>query len=288
MAGQGGEQLERDADINRLDRTHHMAGAIGFQEPRTLAPRVIVPTMPPPDCLVPYIHEAGFGGTLQMRPFDYNMPLVSVLVERWRPETHSFHMPWGECTITLQLFNECRMWPIISDCAPTVTRSAGAFENSGCGMRQTLGRWPRNIWADVPRLQGEELCWGEDDLAEDASADDSGERGSARCAATVCPMLHHDDDRGRLVPRQDQQHRVAVHSIVGLSRSVLDIPPPLHREQARQYGDEWVSATGVIMDIPEISTLLSTRQKRDGVPACFTVCSISCLIRDELTLLSLE
>ncbi|MED6219156.1 hypothetical protein PIB30_033176 [Stylosanthes scabra] len=31
MAGQGEEQLERDADINRLDRTHHVAGAIGFQ-----------------------------------------------------------------------------------------------------------------------------------------------------------------------------------------------------------------------------------------------------------------
>ncbi|MED6201509.1 hypothetical protein PIB30_095723 [Stylosanthes scabra] len=60
-----------------------------------------------------------------------------------------------------------------------------------------------------PSWRGEELCWGEDDLAEAASADDSGVRGSAGCVATVCPMLHHDDDRGRLVPRQDQQHRVA-------------------------------------------------------------------------------
>ncbi|MED6224163.1 hypothetical protein PIB30_081204 [Stylosanthes scabra] len=183
MAGQGEEQLERDADINRLDQTHHVAGAIGFQEPRTLAPREIVPTMPPSDCLVPYIHEAGFGDPLQMRLFDYDMPLVSALVERWRPEMHSFHMPWRECTITLQ----------------TVTRSAGACGTSGYGMGQTPGRWSRNIWADVPRLQGEELCWGEDDLAEAASADDSGVRDFAGCAATVCPMLHHDDDRGRLV-----------------------------------------------------------------------------------------
>ncbi|MED6224726.1 hypothetical protein PIB30_086847 [Stylosanthes scabra] len=31
MADQDKEQLERDADINRLDRTHHVAGALEFQ-----------------------------------------------------------------------------------------------------------------------------------------------------------------------------------------------------------------------------------------------------------------
>jgi len=45
---------------------------------------------------------AGFGHVINVRKVDINQHLVSALVERSRMETHTFHFPHGETTITLQ------------------------------------------------------------------------------------------------------------------------------------------------------------------------------------------
>ena len=37
-----------------------------------------------------------------MTRFAYDYPLLLALVDRWRPETHTFHLPVGEMAPTLQ------------------------------------------------------------------------------------------------------------------------------------------------------------------------------------------
>ena len=56
----------------------------------------------PPPAIVPYLQQAGFYGASRLATFDHDASLISALIERWRPETHTFHMTHGECTITLE------------------------------------------------------------------------------------------------------------------------------------------------------------------------------------------
>ncbi|KAL1803572.1 hypothetical protein ACET3Z_032219 [Daucus carota] len=52
--------------------------------------------------MVPLLRDVGFDGVARLTGIYIDWSLVTALVERWRPETHTFHLPVGECTITLQ------------------------------------------------------------------------------------------------------------------------------------------------------------------------------------------
>ncbi|CBI37541.3 unnamed protein product, partial [Vitis vinifera] len=50
----------------------------------------------------PYIIQAGFYGVYRVGFIQLDWTLITALVERWRQETHTFHLAVGESTITLQ------------------------------------------------------------------------------------------------------------------------------------------------------------------------------------------
>ena len=50
----------------------------------------------------PYVIRSGFYGIYRLGHIAIDWPLITALVERWRPETHTFHVLVGEMTITLQ------------------------------------------------------------------------------------------------------------------------------------------------------------------------------------------
>nr|KYP31590.1 Serine/threonine protein phosphatase 7 long form isogeny [Cajanus cajan] len=52
--------------------------------------------------IVLILEEVGFSRVAKLRRLKVDHALVKTLVKRWRLETHTFHFPTGECTITLE------------------------------------------------------------------------------------------------------------------------------------------------------------------------------------------
>ncbi|KAL5184139.1 Serine/threonine-protein phosphatase 7 long form [Glycine soja] len=76
------------------------------EEDRKLYIRRVVPTYQGqkeiPEEIIPVLRQFGFYWIMKMRYLKINAALITALIERWRSETHTFHMRCGECTITLQ------------------------------------------------------------------------------------------------------------------------------------------------------------------------------------------
>ena len=76
------------------------------EEERKLHIRRVVPTYQGeeviPEEIIPLLRQSGFYWIMKMDYLKINVSLITSLIKRWRPETHTFHMRCRECTITLQ------------------------------------------------------------------------------------------------------------------------------------------------------------------------------------------
>lgn len=52
--------------------------------------------------MVPLLTDLRFDGVSRLTSIQIDWSLITALIERWRPETHTFHLPIGECMISLQ------------------------------------------------------------------------------------------------------------------------------------------------------------------------------------------
>ncbi|MBA0729158.1 hypothetical protein Golax_025926, partial [Gossypium laxum] len=86
-----------------FDKKHISAAQVIRADDLVLERTIYNLAMPSITELRGYLQEAGFLHTSCMLDgWKLDPTLISALVERWRPEIHTFHLPCDECTITLE------------------------------------------------------------------------------------------------------------------------------------------------------------------------------------------
>ncbi|KAG8498959.1 hypothetical protein CXB51_005307 [Gossypium anomalum] len=97
---------------------------------------------PPSPLIENYLREARFWHVATIgQGCKLDSKLISALVERWRSETHTFHIPCGECTITLEDMHLQLGLPV-DGCAVTGSASSTDW---GAVCYKLLGAIPNKI-----------------------------------------------------------------------------------------------------------------------------------------------
>src|SRR5262245_4672892 len=96
---------------NSLDNILNVRVIVTWDSIRYLHPRV-----------VEMLDRAGFYGVYRCGTFQLDHHLITALVERWRRETHTFHLVTGEATVTLE--DVAVIWQLPVDGLPLIEPTA--------------------------------------------------------------------------------------------------------------------------------------------------------------------
>lgn len=156
--------------------------------PPPLRPRTHVP-MVYDERFTPYLQQAGllaFSTVCQRGIPTCNHAALSALVDRWRPETHTFHLPSGEMTVTLQDMAMIAALPIRGRAVTGSTTSAGWREM----VQELLGTAPAppSPPAKESKTSGLSLKWIEETF-QNLSPDATEEEVRRHCRAYVLHLF---------------------------------------------------------------------------------------------------
>ncbi|XP_072067007.1 protein MAIN-LIKE 1-like [Arachis hypogaea] len=151
MSGSG---MNVEKNLNRLDE-FHISAHLHLKPVRVLTPHDILVDVFTSDqadpameirwqMLEPYLRRVEFYYASLIKRFEYDNPLISALVERWHPKTHTFHLPWGECTVTLEDVAIQLGLPIDGEPISGTLRSWSTFH------QRDIWQWCEELLGEVP------------------------------------------------------------------------------------------------------------------------------------------
>ncbi|KAK5802646.1 hypothetical protein PVK06_030257 [Gossypium arboreum] len=129
-------------ELIRFDDKHISVEQMQMSVDRILQCNIRNMTGPPSPLIEDCLREAGFWHVAMIdRGCKLDPKLISALIERWRLETHTFHLPCGECTITLEDVHLQLGLPVDGD----VVTGSVHFADWGAVCYELLGAIPDNI-----------------------------------------------------------------------------------------------------------------------------------------------